>query len=116
MVEYIVYRDGKMVELKCMKGCGATIGKRKDDKDKFVHWSSYRTWPVVLQDGSYQNILVCVDCVSLCTEADFPNFIESSRWGWKQDLICRNGMSPENAEKMVNEYADKKTIVKKFGA
>lgn len=111
MVEYIEYRDGKMYELRCMRGCGNVLGRRKESGDKFVHWTNYRTWPVKLEDGSYQNMLVCAECLPICSEADFANFEESKTWGWKQDLIQRNRMSAEHAEKVVDEFKQKKTIV-----
>lgn len=111
LVEYIEYRDGKMYELRCMRGCGTVIGRRKEGSDKFVHWNNYRTWPVSLKDGSYQNILVCTECVSICSEADFETFDESRRWGWEQDMIQRNHMSAERAKSEVAKYSEIKAIV-----
>lgn len=112
-VEYLIYDGSRLVEIKCMKGCGRTIGKLNPKTEKLVAWSNYRTWPLKLSDGSYQNMLVCQECLCSATEDDFEQFDETRQWGWRKELVSKSPqiMTEKLAKRMVDDFCKTKKIV-----
>lgn len=110
-VEYLIFADNELIELKCMTGCGATIGKFNERRQKFVHWQNYRAWPVRLADGSFQNMLVCVSCLPHCSEVSLKRFELTRDWGWQRDMEVRGKLAKNLVETIMKKSKEPKTII-----
>lgn len=108
-VEYLIYDGSRLMKVLCMK-CKATIAAVNPKTEKLVHWTNSRSWAVTLEDGSYQNMLVCADCYLKCSDLDFKQFDETRRWGWRQEFV-RKGVEAKAAERMVDDFCKAKKIV-----
>ncbi len=90
-IQYISWDDKTISEVRCMK-CNKVIATKKiyvsadgDTLLKLVHQTHYRTMSVILEDGSYSNMLICRECLSTITDSDLPIFQKTQRWGWQKD-------------------------------
>ena len=121
-VNYLTYDDRGLREVRCMKGCGAILSQRVETREhtiegilireKTIQQAHTRQYKVLLQDGSYQNVLVCSDCYLKCSEADFKDFEETSAWGWKEEIKHTRKIDDKEAEAEVEKMCKRKKIVR----
>lgn len=117
ITKYLEYNENQVVRIGCMC-CNETIGKINEKTGKLVYWTNYKVYPITLEDGSYQNVLLCKDCFrtfDINSEDKKDNFDETRRWGWKKHYKAQ-GIEEKVAKRMVEDFCRSKKIIGKLEA
>lgn len=113
MREYVEYKKGKLEKLYCMRGsCTNVLGYHEENSNTFKRLPNQEVWPVLLSDGSFQNMLVCSNCLTKCNDNDLDDFDKARKFGWEQELIHRKGLDQTKAQELVSEFSSLKEIVR----
>jgi hypothetical protein len=120
--KYLKVDEHGPYEVYCMQGCGTLIADRKikklpdgQEKQVLMHQSHSRTYPVLISDGSYANMLLCKQCLNKAN-FDMDKFEKTMYWGWEttQKEVYKN-KKKDDYDKALKRVDDMKALKKIVG-
>lgn len=86
MINYLRFDEKGIIEVLCMK-CGVLVANRQmvNGVEQLVHMSHSKRHRVSLEDTTFADVILCMDCVGKVTPADYQDFEDAMKWGWKRE-------------------------------